>query len=235
MRGEELTGLPNPVRRYLRAVLREGQPLIQAARVRHVGTFNLSERGEKWVPFVSEQRVVLQRPGFVWNARMRMLPLLAVRVHDAYADGEGLLQAALLGLFPLMQLHGTGPVAEGQLMRFFAEAAWYPTALLPSQGVSWEDVDEHTATGTLHDGDLHLRLRFRFDADGLLARVEADARGRAVGGRIEPTPWRAWLWDYVERDGMRIPLAGEVAWVIHGAEQPYWRGRITEIAYEFSR
>lgn len=174
------------------------------------------------------------RDGFVWNARVQMLPLLAVRVHDAYAEGEGTMQAALLGLFPVMQSRGTGAMAEGQLTRFFAEAACYPTALLPSQGVRWENVDEHTATGTLHDSSVNLRLRFRFDADGLLAGVEADARGRAVGDRIEPTPWRARGWDSVERDGMRIPLTGEVAWVI-GAERPYWRGHITGIACEFTR
>jgi hypothetical protein len=34
---------------------------------------------------------------------------------------------------------------------------------------------------------------------------------------------------------MRIPLAGEVAWIINGVVRPYWRGRIDELAYEFRR
>lgn len=38
-----------------------------------------------------------------------------------------------------------GEVAQGELMRFFAEAAWYPTALLPSQGVRWQAVDDTSA------------------------------------------------------------------------------------------
>lgn len=40
-------------------------------------------------------------------------------------------------------------LAEGEFMRFFAEAAWYPTALLPSQGVRWQAVDAHTASARL--------------------------------------------------------------------------------------
>jgi hypothetical protein len=58
---------------------------------------------------------------------------LPVRVHDAYVTGEGILHASLLGLFSLVDMRGGGNLAEGELMRFFAEAAWYPTALLPTQ------------------------------------------------------------------------------------------------------
>ena len=39
-------------------------------------------------------------------------------------------------------------------MRFFA--AWYPTALLPRQGVRWEAVDDRSARATLEEGDVTL-------------------------------------------------------------------------------
>ncbi len=38
----ELEPLPPPVRRYFRAVLAGGQPMVAAASVEHTGTFNLS-------------------------------------------------------------------------------------------------------------------------------------------------------------------------------------------------
>ncbi len=82
------------------------------------------------------------------------MPGLPVRVHDAYVAGEGILHASLLGLFPVVDMRGTSDVAEGELMRFFAEAAWYPTALLPSQGVRWEAVDDNSAYATLTEGDI---------------------------------------------------------------------------------
>ena len=75
-------------------------------------------------------------------------------MRDAYVAGEGLLYAAPLGLFTVMDVSGQPGVAEGELMRFFAEAAWYPTALLPSQGVRWEAMDDRTARATLADGEL---------------------------------------------------------------------------------
>lgn len=154
----ELEGLPAPVQRYFRTVLKDGQPIVAAASVDHVGTFNVGEASAQWKPFTSRQGVVTRRPGFVWDGRVRMLPGLAVHVHDAYVAGTGILHPALLGLFTLTDLRGSGDVAQGELMRFFAEAAWYPTALLPSQGVRWEAVDERSARATLVDGTLSLTL-----------------------------------------------------------------------------
>jgi hypothetical protein len=134
----ELEGLPAPVQRYFRAALKEGQPIIAAASIELAGTFNMSATGEQWKPFISQQRVVTRRPGFLWNAQISMLPGLNVRVVDSYIAGQGLLHAAILGLFTMANLGGRGEIARGEFMRFFAEAAWYPTALLPSQGVRWK-------------------------------------------------------------------------------------------------
>ncbi len=127
----ELDGLPAPVQRYFRTVLKEGQSLVAAVSVEHTGTFNMSETGEQWKPFTSTQRVIAGRPGFVWDARVRMAPAMTVRVHDAYVAGEGVLTAKLFGLLTVMEQPGTPELAQGELMRFFAEAAWYPTVLLP--------------------------------------------------------------------------------------------------------
>jgi hypothetical protein len=230
----ELEGLPVVVQRYLRRVLKEGQPMVAAVSVQHNGRMNMGAASEQWKPFTSEQRVVTQRPGFDWNARISMLPGVPVRVHDAYVAGDGILHAAVLGLFTVAGASGTRDMAEGELMRFLAEAAWYPTALLPSQGVRWDAVDAHSARGSLSEGEIGLTLLFSFNADGLIETVRAEARGRMVSGQSVRTPWQGHFWNYVERNGMLVPLDGEVAWVLPEGVKPYWRGTISEIAYEFA-
>src|SRR4028119_1560151 len=231
----ELEGLPAPVQRYFRLVLEEGQPMVAGVSVQHSGTFNMGETTDQWKPFTSDQVVVTQRPGFDWDGRVAMIPGVPVRVHDAYVAGEGILHASLLGLFPVVDMRGGGDVAEGELMRFFAEAAWYPTALLPSQGVRWEAKDDRSAYATLEEGDISITMLFTFDEEGLIETVRAEARGRAVGGEVVPTPWRGRFWNYEERGGMRVPLDGEIAWLPPEGEKPYWRGHITDISYEFAR
>lgn len=230
----ELDGLPAPVQRYFRTVLTDGQPLIAAATVTHRGLFNMGETTDQWRPFTSRQRVVTRRPGFVWDGKMAVLPGLPVHVHDAYVAGEGILHPAIFGLFTLMDMRGTPEVAAGELMRFFAEAAWYPTALLPSQGVQWAPIDERSARATLVDGPISLSMTFTFADDGTLQSVLADARGRTVGGQIVMTPWEGRWSDVQVRDGMRVPIAGEVAWLTPEGRKPYWRGTITSLHYELA-
>lgn len=230
----ELEGLPAPVQRFFRTALKDGQPMIAAVSVRHSGTFNMGESTDQWKPFTSDQRVIAQRPGFDWDGRITMMPGLLVMVHDAYVAGEGIMHATLYGLFSMANLRGKGDMAAGELMRFFAEAAWYPTALLPSQGVQWEEVDDRSARGTLTDGSITVTMLFVFNEQGLIDTVRAEARGRTVGGNIVPTSWSGRFWNYAERDGMLVPLDGEVSWLLPEGAKPYWRGHITSIVYDIA-
>jgi len=232
---KETEGLPAPVQRYFRTVLKEGRPLVAAVRIEHTGSFSASGDGDSWEPFTSTQHVLTRRRGFVWNARIRMAPGMPVFVQDSYLKGKGFLTAKLLGLLTVMKQPDTPELAQGELMRFFAEAAWYPTALLPSQGVRWEAIDEIRARATLTDGETTVGLIFQFDALGRIVTVYSDGRYRLVDGEQVATPWQGRFWDYESRGGMLIPIEGEVAWVPPEGPKPYWRGRIQRIEYEFAR
>ncbi len=229
----ELEELPGPVQRYFLAVLREGQPLITAVEVEHTGTFNMSEGSEQWKAFRSTQRVVIRRPGFVWDARIRMAPGITAHVHDAYIAGEGVLTAKLFGFLTVMKQPGTPELAHGELMRFLAEAAWYPTALLPGQGVTWEPIDDTRAAATLTDGETTVTLTFHFDDDGLISTVHSDGRYRAEAdaksGAPVSMPWQGRFWGYEKRNEMFVPLHGEVEWLLDDGPKPYWRGHLKRI------
>ena len=55
-----------------------------------------------------------------------------------------------------------------------------------------------------------------------------------MAGAVVPTPWQGRMSNYEVHDGMRIPLEGEVAWVLPEGPAPYWRGRIISLNYEFA-
>jgi hypothetical protein len=55
-----------------------------------------------------------------------------------------------------------------------------------------------------------------------------------LSGKSVLTPWQGRFWNYGERSGMRVPLDGEVAWVLPEGAKPYWRGHITESTYELA-
>jgi len=209
-------------------------PEARAERVwiRQEGMFNLSEEGERWVPFAAEQVTSLGEPGFDWDARVRMGPGVTVFVRDSYADGEGLTEARVFGLWPVAHVRGGGAIAEGQLLRFLAEAPWYPMILLRGELVEWIAMDDRSARAVLRHGALRASMVFTFGEDDSVMAVRAEARGRTSRGRLVPTPWQGRFWNYANRNGVWLPLEGEVSWILPSGPQPYWRGRIREIRYE---
>ena len=231
---KELEGLPAPVKRYFQLVLKDGQPIITAATVQHSGTFNMSATLDSWKPFTSTQRVITKRPGFDWDARVTMFPGVMAHIHDAYIGGAGMLKVAVLGLIPVANLPETADLSKGEFIRFCVEAAWYPTAMLPSQGVVWTAVDAQLADATFTDAGITINVRFGFGADGLIDTVFAKERGRLVKGTMTQTPWLGHYSNYAERNGMVVPIQSEVAWVLPEGAKTYYRSLMTAVSYEFA-
>ena len=234
----ELEGLPAPVQRYFRAVLKDRQAIVSAVTIKMTGSINMSATAEQWKPFTSKQRVVTSHagsgPGFLWDAQISMLPGIKVHVVDSYIAGKGLVRAAMLGLFTVADMGGGGEMARGEFMRFVAETPWYPTALLPSQGVQWAAVDGTSANATIVDGSVTLTLLFHFNDAGLIDSVRAEARGGMVGKEMLMRPWECGLSNYQIRDGMCVPISGEAAWVRPDGRKTYFIGSVKSMAYEFA-
>lgn len=231
---DELTGLPAPVQRYFRAVLTHGQPIVTAVTLIQSGLFNLSATADQWKPFTATQHFTTLRAGFVWNANIAMFPGVPVRVVDAFIAGQGLLRPTILGLYSLGTQQGGGEIARGELLRYFAESVWFPTALLPSQGVVWQPVDDTSAKATLTDGPISVTLLFRFDADDLISSVFVEGRATKVGTETVLTPWECRMSNYQTQDGMRVPRTGQALYITPQGEKPYFNGTIETLKYEFA-
>lgn len=225
-----LEGLPAPARRYFAFALTEGQPLVHRARIAWSGEFRL----KAWAPFTATQLWRAEPPGFVWDAKIAMVPLVPAHVRDGYAGGEGEMRAAVLGLVPIVDQRGSKTLAESALLRWLGEAVWLPTALLPRDGIAWSPVSDSTARVTVTDGACTASLELDVAPDGRPLRARA-LRGRDVDGTQVPTPWEGTYGPaFMVVNGMRIPAESEVAWFLPEGRQPYWRGRPVQVAYAFA-
>jgi hypothetical protein len=228
---DQLADLPAPVARYFEFALTPGQPLVRQAHFRQAGTFAL-EPGA-WRPFTAVEHFTVHPPALVWDARIQMAPLVSVRVRDSYVDGEGATLAKIAGLISAADLHGGPEMASGALLRYLAEAVWLPTALLPSEGVTWEAINDSTARATLTDGATTAALECRFDEHGEIVSVHA-MRDRGVDDTFSLTPWAGHFRDYSRVSGMMIPLTAEVEWQLPDTTYPYWRGRTLSAKYDLA-
>lgn len=231
---QEIDSLPAPVQRYFRTVLQDGQPIVSTAQVATEGQFVVGETRENWHGFHAQQMFTAQPPGFDWDARINMAPGIAVFVRDAYIVGKAALHAEVMGLITVADTNGTPELAQGELLRHLAETLWFPTALLPSQGVTWEAVDDTTARATLIDSATSVWLEFRFGQDGLIAAAWTPGRFGTFQGAMQAQPWHVTYRAYAQREGMLIPLESEVVWQLPEGDFPYWRGRVTDVAYAYA-
>jgi hypothetical protein len=225
-----LADAPPPVSRYLRAVIGTGVPPSASATLRQRGEFLVSPGSGRWRPFTAVEHFTAQPPGFVWDAAIGLAPGLSILVRDGFVAGEGSVAASLLGLVHLAGAAGTPALAVAALQRYLAEAVWLPAALLPRDGLVWSALDPASARATLTAGSVTASVDFHFGDDGLVDRIFVPDRPRDVGGgRTVPTPWQGHFRRYAWSGGYRLPLAGEVEWLLPGGPLPYWRGEITRV------
>lgn len=224
-----LDTLPPPVARYLRFALPPDRPAACSARIRWSGQFRMRPDAG-WVPFTAAQHFTTRPPGFVWDARIEMMPLISIRVRDGYWAEAGTMLGRIAAVMPVVDEGGTPEMAQSALARWLGEAVWFPSALLPGGPVRWEAVDGSSARATVVDGETRASAEFHFAPTGEIERVTA-LRYRDVDGTVVLTPFEGRLWDYARREGVMVPTRAEVAWILPDGRFPYWRGTPDHIKY----
>lgn len=227
----DLSEAPEPVLRYLRQALPVSQS-VRVVRLRQTGELRTDPRSDRWMRFEAEHIAVPAAEGFVWDARVRMVPLLHVRVRDALAAGEGSGRVSLLSLFPLAAAGGTPEMNSGSLHRYLAEAVWYPSALAPSGSLRWSGIDDRRALATLTSHGVTVSLEFRFDETGQVAAIYTPARWGRFGRTYLQRPWEGHFREFREWSGLFVPAEGEVGWHVDGVWRCVWRARIVEFEAE---
>jgi hypothetical protein len=229
----ELAPLPAPVARYLRHALRDGQAAVRVARNRQIGMLRTAPDSMRWLDFDAQQVIVPSAPGFLWNARVRIAPLLHLRVQDAYCAGQGYGRVSLLSAMTVAESRPSIEMNAASLHRYLAEAVWSPSALLPSAGVVWSAIDEQRALATLADAGITVSLEFRFNAADEVVAVYTPARWRSVKDGFAQAPWEGRFYDYQKVAGMRVPVKAEAGWHVANQWQSVWKAQILDVAYEF--
>jgi hypothetical protein len=225
--GTALPDLPGIVRAYaLRAGGREGGVLVFHAR--HKATLATGGRDAPPIAIEADQWTGMTAPGIVWTARGTMNGL-PVSVFDAFVDGRGELSARVFGAVQVAG--GTGAEYDkGELMRYLSELPVYPDAILNLRDVVWKELDGRTVSVTARSATGDATVRFIFDDDGDIVRMEADDRPMETNGMTVPTPWHGLYSRYTTFGQYRIPAYGEVGWVLQDGLFTYWKGEI--VAYE---
>lgn len=174
--------------------------------------------------FKALQTIDLRRPEFVWRAATG--PFGCVSVIDALKNGEANLAIRAFGLLPIASAKGGAAAAKGEVMRYLAELAWAPDAILFNPMLAWTVVDARTFRVSAGQDEAQGEVELQLDESGRIARVEAEDRPRKEGSGFAERPWRGRFLDYRRYRGRWLPFAGEVGWILDGQPFTAWRGTL---------
>ena len=181
-----------------------------------------------WMPVEAEQYFTVDKPGFIWKAKVKMAPLVYLTGKDKYYEGKGKMQIKLLSLFPVVNAQGR-EIDQGTLVRYLGEIAWFPTAAL-SDYISWEEIDAHSARATMSYKGVTASAVFTFNEQGDLIDFTAK-RYMETNGQYVLEDWSGQTKEYREFNGIRISSKTDVIWKLKSGDFNWYKCEITDIDY----
>ena len=185
---------------------------------------------DSWMPFTARQSIDAGACNFEWRARLA--PFGMISVCDALDNGVGRLDVTALGFIPMARTSHTPALVRGELMRYLAELAWAPDAILANSSLRWRTEGEDKLLVGAGDSDYSVEVLLTLDDKGRIVEAFAPDRPRSSTKPILPTHWRGRFTDYRLHSGRWIPFAAEVAWEIDGKEDIYWQAKICDWTFE---
>jgi hypothetical protein len=220
----QLEGLPEPVQRYFRYSLKDGQRYTSYVRLRQGGFFR-PDPALDFLPIEAEEYFSVEKPGYVWYTEMRPVQYVWLAARDIYFQARG---NALIKLFSGVALADSrgNETDQGAMIRWLGEAVWFPTALLPSERIRWEELDNNSAKAFFTDGGRTVVGVFHFNEKGEITSFTAD---RFMGKSLEKFEGRYAA--YKEFYRIKIPRQVEATWHLKTGNYTYYRFNVTEIDY----
>lgn len=220
----QLQALPDPVQRYFKHVMKEGQPYISYVRLKHNGQFK-TDPEKDWVNIEGEQYFTTEKAGFIWKGSTAMFT-----ARDMYISDKGKLVVSLFGLIKIAGGQGQ-KYNQGELLRWLGESVWFPTNLLPSKNLQWTAIDSQSAKLDFNYNDFSLTYIVTFNSVGEITELQAK---RYMGeGNLET--WVGKVSDYKEINGILVPKKIEAIYKLPKGDYSYAKFRVCKIEYDIPK
>jgi len=225
----DLEGLPEPVQRYFKYALRDGQEYIKFVRLKQIGEFRMKEN-QPWMSIKAEQYFTTEDPAFIWRVKSTVAPFIWIEGRDMYYQGKGNMLIKLLSTITAADATGS-EMDISSLIRFLSETPWFPTALLPSDYIEWKEIDSNSAQAVIKDNGYTASGIFSFNEKGEIIKFVTNDRYMEVDGKYFKEQWGGYYGNYQEIEGMKIPTEAEVEWNLSDKDLQYAKLKITDIQY----
>jgi len=220
----QLDSLPDPVQRYFKLVLKDGQPFINYVRMTHDGQFKTG-LDKAWINIKGEQYATTEKPGFIWKGTTTLFT-----ARDMYMEDKGRLTVSLFSLVNVVDAQGE-QYDQGELLRWLGESILYPTNLLPGARLQWFPIDANKSKLTYNYNELSLFFNITFNQVGEIKEMETK---RFMDEKNLET-WIIKVSDYLEFNHVLVPTVFEVLWRLDRGDFSYAKFCVKKLEYDNSK
>ena len=209
VREDDLRGLPEPVRRYLRVTGSVGQSQVMNFRATWRGRIR-SSASDPWMEFRAEQyNFYSGTPSrlFFMDATMKGLP---VDVLHRFVGEAATFRVRLLSLFTMVS--AKGPVMNrAETVTVFNDLCVFAPSMLVDPAIQWQEVDARTARARYTRGAETISADLMFNDAGELIDFASDDRpsASADGKSFTRQRWSTPLGEYRSFGARRAFTVGE--------------------------
>ena len=185
-----------------------------------------SAASESFTRFWAKQQISVRALEFEWRARTG--PAGAITIVDALKYSRATLSVRALGLIPIARVPNSPALAKGEIMRYLAELAWAPDAIICNRELDWTLIDGQIFAVAAGEGLARGTVEFKLNTDGRIGSVTAPDRPHTEGTKIVERQWQGRFFDYRQHSGRWLPFQGEVGWTLDSNPFVAWRGQLTK-------
>jgi hypothetical protein len=229
----QIRGLPLVVQKYFEYAVEQDVLKPQFVRLKHKGEYKQSEQAD-WKDIQGEKYFSVNKPGYIWSAKLVSFNILWLKVIDTYVNGQGGMIVKFLSSMTISELTGK-EMNQSDLVKYLTEMVFFPTALLPSKNVQWRAVDQNRARVTFSDSGMKVSAVFTFNSRGEVIKIKTKDKYRLTPGGFKLSNYTVYFSDYEYFSGFRVPTKIEGEWNLENGDYKYAKFDVTEVEYDVSK
>jgi hypothetical protein len=226
----DLSHLPPPVQRYLRAAGVIGQPRVRNFRVRMHGRIR-NGPADRWMPLSAEQYNFVDRPARFFYLKASMLTI-PVQGYHRYGGSSATMIVKAAALVPVVDVAGP-EMDQSETVTMFNDMCFIAPATLIDRAIVWEPTDDRTVRARFTNAGHTIRAELSFNEAGELTNFWSDDRYRASadGKSVERLRWSTPLRSYRSFGRIRLASGGEARWHERDREYAYVELALDDVRY----
>lgn len=223
---EDVSHLPDPVKKYLRFTGSVGQPKVNNFKVEFTGKIRKDGQSD-WMPFTSQQNNFMQLPTrlFFMKAVMKNLPVAG---YHCFKNGRASMDIRLFSLFKVQ--FQDGPEMDlSETVTFFNDMCCLAPATLIDKRIKWLEVDGNKINASFTNYDITVSAWLYFNEEGALINFISQDRYAADAGK--QLPWATPLKDYQQINGYKLMQNAETIYSYPDGDLCYGIFKLVSVKY----